>query len=304
MYLEAPSGSGKTSLLSHLYKPCTATSKVLNIAALSSMELLDEATPPLLRVFTRIGEHVDGPNSLSELLKRGKAALEAILDLPLSTARDGLLTQLITAMDKAFEERSKRVRENLSQPSASASVLGSFIDAGGIVAQLLETLKFDTDELSSRVRKEVAAGTTYPDWSDKLWHGVGIRKRMAPHDDGNDHDNGEQDAEACGDGYEWPVGEAHDATHAARSLLAPAAQGRDREPVETSAAGTNAARNARDEAALRAQYPDHCAYHLFRHHLRGFQGCTFGDAGCSKGSHDYPEGLEEFARNSLEYFRA
>ena len=43
MYLEAPSGSGKTSLLSHLYKPCTATSKVLNIAALSSMELLDEA---------------------------------------------------------------------------------------------------------------------------------------------------------------------------------------------------------------------------------------------------------------------
>lgn len=42
-YLEAPSGSGKTSLLSHLYKPCTGTSKVLNIAALSSMELLDEA---------------------------------------------------------------------------------------------------------------------------------------------------------------------------------------------------------------------------------------------------------------------
>ena len=61
----------------------------------------------------------------------------------------------------------------------------------------------------------------------------------------------------------------------------------------------NAQRNEKNIKLLREWYPDHCAYHLYFHHVRGREkGCGYGDAeSCERGgSHRAPPGLAIKAR--------
>ena len=55
----------------------------------------------------------------------------------------------------------------------------------------------------------------------------------------------------------------------------------------------NKARNDRDVKRLRGWFPNHCAYHLFYKHVRGREGCTYGDSeGCEReGLHTIPDGF-------------
>jgi len=69
-----------------------------------------------------------------------------------------------------------------------------------------------------------------------------------------------------------------------------------RQPSAAEAANTQ--RNDDNIARLRGWYPQHCAYHVYFHHVRGReQGCKFGDEHkCARGSHEAPPGLAMKAR--------
>jgi len=66
----------------------------------------------------------------------------------------------------------------------------------------------------------------------------------------------------------------------------------------TAAEAANTQRNESNIAKLRAWYPQHCAYHVYFHHVRGREhGCKYGDAHkCTRGSHAAPPGLALKAR--------
>ena len=64
----------------------------------------------------------------------------------------------------------------------------------------------------------------------------------------------------------------------------------------TAASVAAGSRNTRNKAVIKAQFPDHCAHHLYFAHLRGKQerGCSRVKNGvCPHGSHDEPPNLHD-----------